>query len=277
MENTNERANIVLCLTAGAGARDALARGSRGGHSAAIHCWKRGGRLAVRGRGRTVFRKCEDNALTTGGHASYSFFAAFGVLGMFVPSQLLRKVSQLLLVYFVSNRMNSVWIPCLHLPQPSFFGLIVPRVDIRAAMAFKHAFPTFKFRFERSNSPHAPLHQDLATAMDDGTAGELVASCNYWKSMSTISTENSGRLNEAPASHAETNFNGNEEGGAGRNGVTGDELGVTAGARKSSTLGGVTWASNHLESGNVKVEASASAAEVSCASQAHRGRHVQAR
>lgn len=114
--------------------------------------------------------------------------------------------------------------------------------------------------------------------MDDGTAGELVASCNYWKRMSTISTDDySGRLDETPTSHAETDFNGNEEGSAGRNGVTDDELGVTAGARKSSTLGGVEWASNHLESGNVKVESSASAAEVSCASQAHSPRHVQAR
>ncbi|CAM9255225.1 unnamed protein product [Ectocarpus sp. 6 AP-2014] len=106
---------------------------------------------------------------------------------------------------------------------------------------------------------------DLATAMDDGTAGELVASCNYWTRMSTISTENSGRLDEAPTSHAETDFNGNEDGSAGRNGATDDKLGVTAGARKSSTLSGVEWASNHLESGNVKVETSASAAEIEAA------------
>ncbi|CAM9134053.1 unnamed protein product [Ectocarpus sp. 12 AP-2014] len=117
---------------------------------------------------------------------------------------------------------------------------------------------------------------DLATAMDDGTAGELVASCNYWRRMSTISTDDSGRLDEAPTSHAETYFNGNEEGSAGRHGVTDDELGVTAGAKKSSTLGGVEWASNHLESGNVKVEASASAAEIEAAlERASREMHAQ--
>ena len=46
-------------------------------------------------------------------------------------------------------------------------------------------------------------------------------------------------------------------------GADGDGAGKDAGSTPA-TFGGVGWAAIHLESGNVKVEASASAAEVSC-------------
>lgn len=94
------------------------------------------------------------------------------------------------------------------------------------------------------------LFQDLATALDDGTAGEMVASCNYWGAMrATTSKTNSEQFKKQSTSKLET--------GAGGDGIEKDACSTPA------TFGGVEWAAIHLESGNVKVEALASAAEVS--------------
>lgn len=120
--------------------------------------------------------------------------------------------------------------------------------------------------------------QDLATAMDDGTAGEMVASCNYWKAMSTITTNKSDSdgSSEPPTLNPETSGGttsssvekkdgGDGNGGDGDfssgGGSGGDDGGASFGT--SSILGGVEWASNHLESGNMKVDTSVSAAEAS--------------
>lgn len=103
--------------------------------------------------------------------------------------------------------------------------------------------------------------------MDDGTAGEMVASRNYWKVMSTAANENNlNRPDESPSSNPNTSRDitssekegpGDNNGGDGGGGGGGGMFGT------SSTLGGVEWTSNHLESGNVKLDASASAVEAS--------------
>ena len=84
--------------------------------------------------------------------------------------------------------------------------------------------------------------------MDDGTAGEMVASGNYWKAM-TERDDVSGEKQDSGADSGDGD-------GDGRGGST-----SRAGGRAASTLDEVEWASIHLETGNVKVEASATAAE----------------
>ena len=104
--------------------------------------------------------------------------------------------------------------------------------------------------------------------MDDGTAGEMVASYNYWEAISASTREtDSVGLAEQSASKREkddeTIARKQGRGGDGSDGgCHGDGLSVAAG-RTLATLGGMEWAAVHLDSGNVKVEASASAAEAS--------------
>ena len=93
--------------------------------------------------------------------------------------------------------------------------------------------------------------------MDDGTAGEMVASCNYWEAMSaTVGKPDLEGF--AAQSGSKRESGGDSRGGGGR----GDGLSTAAGSTLA-TLGGVEWAAVHLESGNVKVDSSASAAEAS--------------
>lgn len=103
--------------------------------------------------------------------------------------------------------------------------------------------------------------------MDDGTAGEMVASCNYWKAMSKNTTNKKGLDGSIePPSNPEMscdNTSGEKENGGDNNGGDGGESCGGARFGTSSILGGVEWASNHLESGNVKVDTSVSAAEAS--------------
>lgn len=112
------------------------------------------------------------------------------------------------------------------------------------------------------------LLQDLATAMDDGVAGEMVASCNYWEAMSTTTNEVNRGDSKRSASERETGDGevvGKEHvepGDSGDGGGDGHGFGMEAG-NTPAALGGVEWAVIHLESGNVKVEASATAAEAS--------------
>ncbi len=103
--------------------------------------------------------------------------------------------------------------------------------------------------------------------MDDGTAGEMVASCRYWKAMSTSVPDGNSEDPSTPRTpNPEANnddiagqeqYAGAEDYGGGGGGSYRQAIGGT-----SPTLGEVEWASIHLDSGNVKVEASASEAQV---------------
>eukprot|EP00752_Nemacystus_decipiens_P004955 g4508.t1 len=109
---------------------------------------------------------------------------------------------------------------------------------------------------------------DLATAMDDGTAGEMVASCNFWEAMSAttgkpalndlIEQSGSKRGSDDEIITRKLRWGDNSSGGGGGGNGNGAR---TAAGGTLETLGGVEWAAVHLESGNVKVEASARAAE----------------
>lgn len=88
--------------------------------------------------------------------------------------------------------------------------------------------------------------------MDDGTAGEMVASCNYWEAMSA--TVGKPDLEGFAAQSGSKRESGGDSRGGGLSTAAGSTL---------ATLGGVEWAAVHLESGNVKVDSSASAAEAS--------------
>lgn len=105
--------------------------------------------------------------------------------------------------------------------------------------------------------------------MDDGTAGEMVASCNYWKAMSTTTSKrNSKDSDEQFASKQETGheITGRKQDKRGDSddgdGFGGDGFGMVAGSTPEAPCG-VKWAAIQLESGNVKMEASASAVEAS--------------
>lgn len=103
--------------------------------------------------------------------------------------------------------------------------------------------------------------------MDDGTAGEMVASCNYWEAMSAttgkpdledVTEQSTSKRESGDETIAREQDKGDDSSDVGG----GDGLSTAAGSTLA-TLGGVEWAAVHLESGNVKVEASASAAEAS--------------
>lgn len=108
----------------------------------------------------------------------------------------------------------------------------------------------------------------MATAVDDGTAGEMVASGNYWEAMSNSTSQRSSvDLFEQSASKRETGdeITGRKQGTRGDSddgGGGGDGCGIAAG-RTPAAPDRVEWAVIHLESGNVKLKASATAAEAS--------------
>lgn len=112
------------------------------------------------------------------------------------------------------------------------------------------------------------IFQDLATAMDDGTAGEMVASCNYWGAMSATTSKRHSRYLDEQSASPETGdeISGREQGKRGGSGDGGggggDGHGMAVGS-SPAILCAVDWAAIRLKSGNVKVEASASAAEAS--------------
>lgn len=81
--------------------------------------------------------------------------------------------------------------------------------------------------------------QDLASAMDDGTAGQMVLSRNYWNALTSSSEQN------AQTRDSESPGDGDDRGGS------------------SIELGGLDWRSWDLKSGNVLIELTAVEAAVS--------------
>lgn len=98
--------------------------------------------------------------------------------------------------------------------------------------------------------------------MDDGTAGEVVASSKYWKAMSASTLDGNSEGPSTPRAPVPEVISEEQEAGAQGHGGGGGGSSRRASGGTPSTLGGAEWVSIHLDSGNVKVEASATAAEV---------------
>lgn len=79
--------------------------------------------------------------------------------------------------------------------------------------------------------------------MDDGTAGEMVVSANYWKEMSKNSKDRVADINN---NESRKNYEDHD-----------GELTV------SNILGGVEWRWKRIATGNVKVKVAASGTEAS--------------
>lgn len=107
----------------------------------------------------------------------------------------------------------------------------------------------------------------MATAVDDGTAGEMVVSVTYWKGMSTSNSSDSISRTTPPAGvgNDDSDGNGTPPAGSRDDSSTRHKTLDTEGSGEAgfSVLGGTKWGYKGLQSGNFKVEVVADNAEVS--------------